>query len=816
MEGRGTQQKFHGEGLRNTGRRMQLVSRHLRRDFVFLPSSVRKAPLFWWFLFFLMGMASVPAPRIGILFLSIIAFGFYLQEKKSAIGLILMMCVCAGLGWIRLEMRQTDRIPAFRGARQWTGPIRKFLGTIQSSGITRTGRYRLEVLWLEPDTFLHGRTRWHVYVYPDTNLQAIPGDTLQLTWCRFSPLAPPRNPGQFDFRSYAHNHGIIGVLSLTDSTALTLRRHTGLTAMGCAWQVRRWVHRQLNRYVPERESGFLEAVLLGEKSDLDDELQTAFRRIGVIHVLAVSGLHVGYILIIILLLTKLLRIPWGWDRLAIVLALAGYCVVTGLRSSVIRAAGMAALYLCGPLVNRRPNPYNILGAVGLTMILVEPLSVYDMGFQLSFAAVFSILVYVTYLEPQIPDRWRIRRIHSPIVRGFLELMVISTMAQLGTLPLLLPRTHQIPLLSMVANGLIVPLVGVIVSLGFLYLVVSFVPLIQAVIANSLWLCIRLVETTARYLSAPAFATARVSGDGIDVILIVYGSVFLSLYCLNRRPFRYFLLGACLCWSLLVWHRASLRNELEAVFLDVGQGDAALIRLPDRKTMVIDTGPRTYYRDSGRDVLLPALVALGVREIQWLVLTHAHADHIGGTLSVLKQIPVDTLVIPMQWGNTALIRHIRRCADSLHVAVDTIRGPKSILHRDYLIQFLWPLREAAELNQNNRNIVCTVRTSGGSLLFTGDLEQDGERALLQRWDTVPTTVLKVGHHGSDTGTTGPFLEALSPKLAVISVGKGNKFGHPSPEVIQRLHDHQVTIHRTDRRQALWLRFHQSNWDSVTWR
>ncbi|NOZ75297.1 MAG: DNA internalization-related competence protein ComEC/Rec2 [FCB group bacterium] len=733
--------------------------------------------------------------------------------------LILISGIVFILGWIWMAVNYQGLITTESLLHPYYSRSMNLEGVVQAIRKTKSGKFRYHLVSLNPkDSELKLRASFGIFLYSRDSIACSTGDVLKISNGILSEIGGPRNPGEFDYHRFYLFRKVIGRMSLNDSSNIAVIPSEQKRPSQYLECIRYWIQKRFENNLDRRSGPLLTALILGNKDDLDPGLIQEFQRIGVIHVLAVSGLHVGYILLILIIIVRIMRIPWGWDRIIILAGLGFYTALTGFRPSVIRAASMSGLYMLAPLFNRRPNPLNIIGAVALIMLGVNPTSLFKAGFQLSFLAVISIIGFLEFIEPGLPGPLRIRSYKNAQLRGIYGLVLVSLAAQLGTLPITLSMFHTIPLIGLMANSLIVPLIGIIVSLGFLLLISVGIPMIGYSVSQAIFFLNEIISWIASVLAGIDWASITLSGSPFVLVALIYSGLSGILFILNRKRFKPGLFLSLILLTGVTWSWAVKPLELEILFLDVGQGDSMIIRLPDQRTVLIDGGPKNYWRDSGQDILLPVFRFLGITHFNWIVLTHPHSDHLGGLLSVVQSIPVDTVITNNSRTNSHQETRFYMLLDSAGIVVDTNRTGTMINGGKMTgIQFLWPPNSSDKNgNINNRSVVISVSDGNLVCLLMGDLEMQGERELMSRWVLPNTELLKLGHHGSITGTLPEFLDAINPRIAVISVGARNKFGHPSPIVLKRLKHRKIRIHRTDNSGALWIRMHNDQLDSLIWK
>ena len=646
------------------------------------------------------------------------------------------------------------------------------------------------------------------------------GDTV-FSKGKFVKLSDRRNPGEFNFKAYYARQNIYCRIFIDkkDSPRIISGGQT-IISDRIIHSVQNYIRQTIQNSTDQKTAGLLLALLLGDKSSIDENLKADFADTGVIHVLAVSGLHVGYILIILTICASILRIPWGWNRLVIILGLFFYAALTGGKPSVIRASFMAVLYVLAPVLDRQPQIWNIIGFSAAVLLAYDPMYIQDLGFILSFSAVISIVFFYSLLtEKVLPEFLNPRSISNPILSNGWSLFLVSLSAQLGTLPITALFFHKIPVISLVANVLIVPIVGILVVVGFFIIGLSWSPIASILSGHAAWFIQVVISWLANRFSSFPYSSISISHIGLYEITVYFLLITTVLFLL-QQSFR--ARGVLLCVviaNILIWKNVFSVPSADIIFMDVGQGDAALIRFSNGKTMLVDAGNRNRWEDYGARVVLPVLNYFDIKQLNWTVMSHPHADHIGGLVSVVEEIHTDTLWDSYADYDSWTYNHLLdRYSNAGTEIIIPNSGDILVISPLESIHILAPDSSFVKQshNINNASIVFKLTVGETSLLFTGDIEKEGDERLLNFGEYLKTDVLKVAHHGSITSTSNALLKFISPVIAVVSVGEGNKFSHPSAGVMDRFSSQGITIHRTDHKGALWLQMDGHNIWEKNWK
>lgn len=559
------------------------------------------------------------------------------------------------------------------------------------------------------------------------------------------------------------------------------------------------VEAAIRRASPDGGSGvaWVRALVLGDPTDLSPSVRRGLSRHGLGHLLALSGLHVGLVAGFCLILA--MPFPRGLRWILPLGAVAAYVLLAGPRPSLLRASIMAVAAAGALWLERPPTPRNALALVVLALVWHRPEIVLELGFQLTVAATAGILE----LTFPLADRWKRPRGWLPPAWAFA--LAVPVAAQLATLPWTASRFFGVTPLGVVANLLAAPWAALVLFAALVWvgwvgiapdLAASGLPLMDFLTAPADMLSAIPAGPWSFWPWAPSFALASAVAAG------------LGLLCL--RGDRRTLCGALACvlaWGVWVGGTGGSRHVAapELVVLDVGQGDALLLR-SGRRAVLVDGGGMPGDFDVGGRVLLPALARLGVRRLDAVVLTHPDRDHCGGLADLASWLPVEEVWMAEEVAPGPCVDRLRGVPGAV-VRELTAEDRKTV--GDWRFRVLWPdgnepMRPGE--SDNERSLVLSAETSGRTVLLTGDVGSGTERRLVRKWGTdLAADVLKVAHHGSKSSSSDGFLDVVEPRLAVVSAGATNPYGHPASEVLERLARRRIPVLRTDAHGLLRLRF-----------
>jgi competence protein ComEC len=580
---------------------------------------------------------------------------------------------------------------------------------------------------------------------------------------------------------------------------------------------------------PPAVKQLLGALTLGERAAMDEKLQEAFRRAGVSHVLAISGLHIGMVaLAAFALFSRLLvwippLLARGWVRKAAaaltLLPVTGYALLAGMSPSTQRALIMAAAFLMTFWIGRPRDWFNALGLAALVILIVTPPALMSISFQLSFAAVLTIVTGMRHLPVPTAD------FSAPVWRrwiiGVIAFTAVSLLAIWGTTPLTMRYFNHISWVGPLSNLLVVPLVGLlVVPAGLLGIICAPIStLVSGLCWKAAAMALQIIVTVVSTIAAwPLAASMSVTPTLLEMTLFYLFSATLMLW--KNRTFRIAGLSIVLLVGTLdaaYWiHRRFMSRNLTVTAVDVGQGSANVLQLPKGYTVLVDGGGFSDNSafDVGRSVLAPYLWSNKIKTIDLMILTHADSDHLHGLLYILEKFKVHRI-----WSNhePAATGGYRRWQELIaehgieHLPFE--RLPLQETLGTVQLEILGPEPEfhqrpkaKSRRDLNNNSLVVRVSLHEVSFLFTGDIKAAAEKELLLRHgaDHLRSTIFFVPHHGSKSSSTAAFIEAVQPSESVIAVGWQNRFNFPHPGVLMRLEHASSRIWRTDLSGAVIVR------------
>lgn len=556
------------------------------------------------------------------------------------------------------------------------------------------------------------------------------------------------------------------------------------------------LHRLMGRHGP-----LADALLLGRRETLDRDLADRFAQTGLVHLLAISGTHVALLGAVFVLIGRMLRLSRARVAWLTIALIAAYLALIGAPASAVRSGIMMALALLATVLQRPSASLPIVSAAALLILAVEPMTALDPGFQLSFAGVLGIILLRGAMLRRIPERYR----RSPAARWTIESLVVSVAAFITTSPAVAFHFNQVAPVSIIANLPAIPLSSLaLVGIGAAAVLEPVVPPVARLIADGAGLALALlnrVVDVALLVPGGHAAVARPQWwlwglAGVAFLLALDATARMR----DRVRWAVAVMSSAAALLLLPFAGRAVDGGMELAFIDVGQGDATALRTPAGRWLLIDAGERDDGWDAGERRVLPFLRASGARHLEAMVLTHPHADHIGGAAAVLRGMPVGRLIEPGVPVGSPIYLETLKTAEESAVPWAAARQDRALRVDGVEIVFLWPAVDAldAPADANDISAVVRVRYGGFTALLTGDAPAWVEERMIQRYgaDALRGDVLKAGHHGSRTASSEAFLDTVKPELVVISAGARNRYGHPHREVLSRLRARGIDAARTD--------------------
>ena len=611
------------------------------------------------------------------------------------------------------------------------------------------------------------RTKSKIIAWVSDNAEITSGTRVALRGTLYE-IQLPGTPGEFNAYLYYKTRGI----AYTCQAAVTRYQETDkLTLRGCMDRLRERLARRINGLLPEKEAGIVNAMIFGEESHMDPEVKRLYQNVGIAHILAISGLHVHilyYALYAILSKGVSKRTATG----LCLSILWGYCIFTGAAISTLRAVLMITVDISASILFRPKDPINALCLAALLILLYQPLYILDPGFQLSFSAVAGLMA-----TPALFDRlyWVPKRIRKGIQGSF--------GVTLATAPVTLYHFYKLSPYSALANLFVVPTMNLVVIGSIAGCLVSGISEFAAeVLLGSVYWILRSYEWLCQCILKLPFSVWRPGRPAMGKLLIYSCILAAGVVYYTKRPStrqRYRCAMAATVTSGILFLSLWRNNATVAAFLDVGQGDC----------FILQQGDSVYVEDGGPNydsVLKPYLQFRGIRTSEGMFLSHPDFDHLESLLALARDpdFSVNALYLAdVAVQDTEARKELEMAVAAQDGRIQRISAGDQLNAGSLTVDCLWPTAEVGGTDINGSSLVLRLQFHRWSLLLTGDMDLAAEEAVVDGLS--PCTVLKIAHHGSRTASGYEFLKTTAPSLAVISCERGNRYGHPHAEVLQRL-------------------------------
>ncbi len=581
-----------------------------------------------------------------------------------------------------------------------------------------------------------------------------------------------KNDGAFSYRDYLKANK---TLCIVDANIIKREKTNKYFFLKYLNKYRQSINNTINHGM-KKHSDIMAAILLG--TDIETDLESVIKA-GVIHIFAISGLHLAIISLLIYRISKFIFVSIRSRSISVIILTALYIALSGFHLSTIRAGFMILLFFLKNVLYRKYDNVSALSFAFITMMLINPYSYLNRGFVLSFSAVISIFFIRKHIAFSNLDSYYTKTMNTLLA------------VHVGMLPVIAHYTFEVYTYSVLTNFLVLPLVPVIIISGYIASIMpSFVSEIIFLIPHYL---IEYILRLSEIIISLPFSTLLVGKVQLPTMLMYYLSIFMYQ---SRKKIS--ILFAILVLFITV--KGSIFPKEEVVFLDIGNGDSTIIRT-EGYSILIDGGgiPFRKGNNQGLRVLLPYLKSAGIASIDSVIITHSDFDHIYGIIEILGMLPVRQIIVSDYYKerDDFLFNELRKKAKNYGVNIVYIKNEDEIVCGQSKLKFYTPYDKSSKVSNNQSSLMTIFKTNDKKFLFLGDCEKEEEKFLVNNYkdEITDIDVLKVAHHGSATSSSSEFLEVAKPKLSILTVGEKNRFGHPKKEVVERLEEYGLLVLET---------------------
>lgn len=630
-------------------------------------------------------------------------------------------------------------------------------------------------------------TKLYIRVNKKANIEV--GDMLLINGTYLEPDVA-RNERGFNYKEYLKTLEIYGTVEINHYKVIKKGRINKLILYTA--RLKEILKSNISKVIKKAENkNLLIAMILGDTEDLSEELKTDFLNSNLYHILSVSGGQVSNIIIGITILFRLLKIHKKIMDVLCIVILIEFMFLTGLTPSIIRACIMCIISLISGLIIRRYDIANSLGISLLIILINNPFAINSLSVLLSYFGFLGIIVLGSFTIKEVN-----KVIKNNILRYILNIVISSVAAQIFIFPIILYIFGTISLTFIFSNLLIIPLSTVITIIGL------FIMICPLQIFGFVEPLIELTINIVGFFSNIGISKIYCIIPNIKEI-ITYYVMSLYLYYMLRRDYIYKIKHFFRKYKKIIviilllsigtsYIYKNIQKDLYINFIDVGQGDSTLITTQFNKKILIDGGGSEFGStfDVGEKTLLPYLLKKKIHKLDYVIISHFDSDHVGGILTILEELNVKQVLIPKQVEYSENYNKFLDIIKKRNIKIKIVEEGNTInIDKNTYLDILWPEEKQIKDNVlNNNSLIVRLCYKNFKMLFTGDIEEIAEQKLLQKYENtekLTAEILKVAHHGSKSSSIAEFLEKVNPRIALIGVGKNNKFGHPNAGVLDRL-------------------------------
>lgn len=643
------------------------------------------------------------------------------------------------------------------------------------------------------------------------------------------------NPGGFDYPAFlaAKNIRITGrIASPVHVYELTQKQSWTHRLRYLPERIRISLRNHINNSFPHKQAGIYRALLIGDRSGLDKDVLEAFKASGVMHILAISGIHLSLVASALFLLfywlarrSEYLMLHFSSKKLALLSTippLCAYALLAGSQTPVLRSLIMVLVFILAFCVHRQRSPFTTLAFAALLILLLNPLSLFTVSFQLSFAAVAGLITILPYLTSLLHqettlDKQISGRIIFKTYRWFTVALLISFAATMGTAPLLIHSFNRLSIVGPIANLLVEPLLCLwSLPIGLLAIPCLLInPMFGKWLLHIGGIGITAAMSITDFFTGFTYSTLWFATPPLFLILLYYCSLILNFSTLSKKLTAPLFILICSLFFFLpqsIFKNQAVQSEL--VFIDVGQGSSTLIRFPGGKTALIDGGASSSKKfNAGKNIIAPYLWYRGITHLDSIIITHTDADHSNGIPFLLRRFKPDTLWTNGESGHTQQYEDLLDLANALGIKTKTPADNELLVKvggavlRNINNPFLhgeMTFMEKTRYSSNEKSLILRFSDQALTCLFPGDISHRVEQALIDHNSLLQSSILLSPHHGSKTSNSSVFLNSVNPRQVIVSASRFQPMLFPSPALRSYCNDRKIPLFITAETGAVTIR------------
>lgn len=631
-----------------------------------------------------------------------------------------------------------------------------------------------------------------IIIYTDKNDVYQYGDIIQVEG-QFNYAETARNYKGFNYRRYLWQNNIYGILEVENGIKISSKN----SVENLLNNIKSKLENNISLCISKEEySNFLKGILLGNTNEISEEIKSNFRDASLSHILAISGMHISYIIILITYLLNFINSRKLRNIISVIFILL-FVIMIGKTPSSFRAFIMFSMIIISEFLYRKSNTFINLCTSLMIILILNPMSIENIGVWLSFGGTIGII--------SIYSKFKIK-LKGKILNYIYQNFILSVCVQICIFPVIVYNFNTISLTFFISNIIVSFFIAPIMFLGFLICIFGNFLFIGKFLSVIEIFLIKIIFSSAEFISNISISKIYIKTPNIITLFFYYIFVFFiisrkskmkKIFKKHYQKIIFVILTLCLFFNVV----KIFDKSIEMYFIDIGQGDCTLIKTETNKIILIDGGEGNSDKyDQGKNVVLPYLLDRGITQIDYIMISHFDSDHCGGLFYIIENLKVKNIIIGLQYEKyqqyISLLNLIKNKNINLIVAKN---GMKIQIDKTSYFDILWPdINNMIEENSiNNNSIVAKFYYKNQTILFTGDIEECAEKFLVKiHKSNLKSDILKAAHHGSKTSSSDEFISKVKPQIVLIGVGKSNSYGHPSKSVIDRYVNYNTKIYRTD--------------------
>lgn len=592
---------------------------------------------------------------------------------------------------------------------------------------------------------------------------------------QYTEATRDRNYGGFNYKTYLRTKKIYGIFNVEDVEIVKNGSDNIII------KLRKYIKSKLREKLKKENSELAISLIVGDRSHISSEVEDNFKKANLMHMLAISGAHFSYVILIATFISNRLQHK-RLGQLIQIIAIIFFMNLTGNTASVVRAGIMSILLIGSSICKRQNDSLNNIAISAIIQIINNPYIIFDSGFMLSYSGVLGIILFYKKISEHI----------------HFKSIALTISANIFIIPIMIYNFHTISGSFIISNICASWLLGIIIILEFISLCIP-IKLLYMILD----LLIMMLRKIAEICANIPFAQMYVPRYAIFFVIVIYILIFCRKLKCRKYVYSFLTIGVSIL--LIVNFTDVYQDRMRINFIDVGQGDSCLIRYKGTNIMIDSGGSLSKNKDGksydiGENVLNNYLLNRGITRLDYIMASHFDEDYSHGFIFLLKNMKVKNVIISEQYKTSSIYEQFKQICKKQNIQIIYVRSGDEIRIKDLAFKILHPKSKENQISENplnNNAIVCMVKYKNRRILFTGDIEKVAENEMVKEYTNgLKADILKVGHHGSKTSTTKEFLDLINPSVALIGVGQNNKFGHPNEDVIKRLEEKNIQIYRTD--------------------